>query len=35
MNYNTIEEIKIRSIEDAIKRDSILNSNNESIISNL
>ena len=35
MNYNTIEEIKIRSIEDAIKRDSNLNSNNESIISNL
>ena len=33
LNYNTIEEIKLRGIEDAIKRDSSLGSKNESIIS--
>ena len=35
MNYNTTEEIKIRCIEDAIKRESNFSSNNESILSNL
>ena len=34
LNYNTIEEIKKRGIEDAIKRDSCLYPINESIISN-
>ena len=34
MDYNTIEEIELRGIEDAIKRDNSLCSINDSIISN-